>query len=176
VEVYLAPEDLDVPESWQGTLAGEWTKVWVTMGGTIGVWLDGKCWLWSLSGQATWKHSTFIFNEALPDPSSIYNDNLSDATKRLVFRFYNTGVSGSIAIDNLSITGTNCIKPTSVSASNITTNSADISWTGSGNETAWNVLVSPVAVTDFTAVTPTATVFTASYSAAGLSPKTQYYV
>jgi hypothetical protein len=69
-----------------------------------------------------------------------------------------------------------CLRPTSVVVSNLGQISANITWTAGGSETSWNVFVSTVPVTDFSAVVPTATVSSTTYTAAGLTQNTQYYV
>ena len=45
------------------------------------------------------------------------------------------------AVDDVVIIGINsaCVKPSNLVVSNITTNSADINWTPSGDETTWNI-------------------------------------
>ena len=65
-----------------------------------------------------------------------------------------------------------CPQPSDLSASNITTETADISWTVGGAETAWNVEYGPVG---FTLGTGTL-VNTNPYTLSGLDPLTNYQV
>ncbi|MDR1653456.1 MAG: fibronectin type III domain-containing protein [Prevotellaceae bacterium] len=81
------------------------------------------------------------------------------------------------SVKNISVTALTCSSPTAVTVSNITLSSADIEWTPGASESAWNIIVSPTPVSDFTAVTPTATgLTTPSYTATELDAATIYYV
>jgi len=69
----------------------------------------------------------------------------SGLTKRIFFCWRNDSADGTqppAAVDNISITTTgivNCNPPTNVTSSNVTNNSATITWTPAGTETSWQV-------------------------------------
>lgn len=65
-----------------------------------------------------------------------------------------------------------------ISASNITSNSADISWKPSGSGTSWEVILSPdpLTATQLKNYTQAATVTDSSYNATGLMANKDYYV
>ncbi|MDR3327809.1 MAG: choice-of-anchor J domain-containing protein [Prevotellaceae bacterium] len=158
VQVFIIPSDMTLPTTWTGADASWMSGTDVTHLGTF-------------YGQSSWQHSSTAVNGSV----------LANKTRKIVFMFWcdaNYG-NGPVAIDNISITGTgtggNCVSPSAVAVSNITQTTADISWTAGGSETAWNVIVSPTAITDFTAVIPIAT-NSNSYAASGLSPSTLYRV
>lgn len=156
VEVFLIPEDLEVPTVWNRTVVSGW----ITDAGArrLGVFY----------GQSTWQYVRVIVDGSYA----------TNTTKKLVFMFScntNTG-NGPVSIDNLSIVGNDCVSPTSVVVSDITPIQAQISWSA-GSGSSWNVLVSPVPVSDFTVAVPTATAVSAPYyTATGLTANTQYYV
>ena len=55
-----------------------------------------------------------------------------------------TGISyeADLAIDYVQVASClNCVAPSGVMASNVTTNSADVSWTAGGTETEWMMVV-----------------------------------
>ncbi len=66
----------------------------------------------------------------------------------------------------------------SISVSNITSNSADISWKPKGSGTSWEVIVSPdpLTATQLKNYTQSATVTDSSYNATGLMANKDYYV
>ena len=75
----------------------------------------------------TWQHYKYTF------PNTVISD-LKNQTKKLVFFWYNDGSIASVgnvaaAVDNIELTGTNCLPPTAVNGGSITFNSAIISWT-----------------------------------------------
>ncbi|MDY0362959.1 MAG: fibronectin type III domain-containing protein, partial [Desulforegulaceae bacterium] len=90
--------------------------------------------------------------------------------KKLVFVWKNDGSGGngnSSIIDNILITTSNpCSAPTDLIASNITSNSADISWMSSGSEVAWQVREGEEG-------TPV-DIASTSYSISQLTPNTEY--
>jgi hypothetical protein len=71
-----------------------------------------------------------------------------------------------------------CIEPTGVQVADVTTNSATISWTAGGSETAWDIYVTADAtIVPDDNTTPTATnINNNSYSLSNLSPGTIYFV
>ncbi len=89
---------------------------------------------------------------------------------KLVFVWKNDGSAGdgnSSIIDNILITTSNpCSAPTDLIASNITSNSADISWMSSGSEVAWQVREGEEG-------TPV-DIASTSYSISQLTPNTEY--
>ncbi|MDR1653319.1 MAG: Ig-like domain-containing protein [Prevotellaceae bacterium] len=110
--------------------------------------------------------SWFNNSVALPSPSATYQ-----------LKFEITAQDGQgLLIDDVNIGELiTCVVPSAVTSSNVTHESADISWTSDAS--AWNIIVSDVEITDFSSVTPTATGLTsASYTATGLDANTTYYV
>jgi hypothetical protein len=73
-----------------------------------------------------------------------------------------------------------CAHPTAVAVSSITQNTASITWTSpETNVTGWNVIVTPVAITDFSFIDPSITVHSVTaqpFTVTGLSASTSYYV
>lgn len=94
--------------------------------------------------------------------------------RKLVFLWRNNNMSGTqpgAIIDNISITTLGgvieeeCLAPTNVEVSQITSNSALVTWTPQGNETAWQVKLNQGEVIDVT---------TPSYTLTNLLPATEY--
>jgi hypothetical protein len=94
--------------------------------------------------------------------------------RKLVFLWRNNNMSGTqpgAIIDNISITTLGgvieeeCLAPTNVAVSQITSNSALVTWTPQGNETAWQVKLNQGEVIDVT---------TPSYTLTNLLPTTEY--
>jgi hypothetical protein len=94
--------------------------------------------------------------------------------RKLVFLWRNNNMSGTqpgAIIDNISITTLGgvieeeCLAPTNVEVSQITSNSALVTWTPQGNETAWQVKLNQGEVIDVT---------TPSYTLTNLLPTTEY--
>ncbi|MDR1653134.1 MAG: T9SS type A sorting domain-containing protein, partial [Prevotellaceae bacterium] len=108
----------------------------------------------------------FNTSVALPSPSATY---------QLKFEVTANGGLG-VLIDDVNIGELiTCVAPSALIVSNIGSETADISWTS--DATTWNVIVSPVQITDFTTVTPTAQgLTTPSYHATELEETTTYYV
>ena len=106
--------------------------------------------------------------------------SISAGTYNLVFMWANDGSGGTqppASVDNISITQITCPVVSDLEASNITTASAEITWTERGTATAWDVVLSATALTDeqLAAATPEA-VDAASYQATGLTANTPYYI
>ena len=82
-----------------------------------------------------------------------------------------SGTQPGAIIDNISITTLGgvieeeCLAPTNVEVSQITSNSAHVTWTPQGNETAWQVKLNQGEVIDVT---------TPSYTLTNLLPETEY--
>ena len=122
----------------------------------------------TFSGNLDWQHSSTEIS-------------LERGTYNLVFFWKNDGSAGSnppAAIDNISIVKVSCPQISGITASNITTESATISWTERGSAGSWEIIVSEDELDedDLEAASPTATVSSTSYPATGLSIATAYYV
>ncbi|MDR3327915.1 MAG: T9SS type A sorting domain-containing protein [Prevotellaceae bacterium] len=68
-----------------------------------------------------------------------------------------------------------CFKPTNVSVPVINQTSANITWTAGASESAWDVIISPTAISDLDNVQAIG-VITPYYTATNLSPSIVYYV
>ncbi len=112
---------------------------------------------------STWTERTVVFN------------NYAGTGAFIAFKNAYTTTSSYAYIDNLVIEEIpSCIKPNQLSASNMTTNSADLSWNERGTATAWNIEYGP---SGFTPGTGTGTVVNATtnpYTLTGLSASTTY--
>ncbi|MDC6470699.1 fibronectin type III domain-containing protein, partial [Flavobacteriales bacterium] len=69
-----------------------------------------------------------------------------------------------------------CPKPTNLTASNITSNSADLSWTAGGTETSWNIEYSFAGFTQGTGNLSTISVINPTITGLNSSSNYQYYV
>ncbi|WP_298756054.1 choice-of-anchor L domain-containing protein [uncultured Psychroserpens sp.] len=77
-------------------------------------------------------------------------------------------------VDNVQVYNSTCNFPSGITVTNITSTTADISWTAGGTETNWEIVVQPLGTGEPTgAGTPTAT---NPYTVTGLSPITQYEI
>ena len=114
----------------------------------------------------------------------VHNDNTTANRTRYHYRdessynIANPNVTGSLSsnVNNIRFTfcdHTPCATPVAVTASNITDNSADISWSAGGAEAAWELQYRPVQDTGWTAVAP---LTTATVHLAGLAASTAYRV
>ena len=104
--------------------------------------------------------------------------DLSSYSGTVIFKITGTrgaSYTGDIAIDNFEVKeAPSCPDPTGLTASNVTSTSADLAWTAGGTETAWNV---EYGLTGFTLGSGTLTsTTTPSYSMSGLSDNTSYDV
>lgn len=133
----------------------------------VEVW-DGS--VWTLESSYSGDNSDWVFVTA----------DLSSYTGVIKVRFIvdQTGMTNStfyndIMIDDVQVRETpNCPAPSALSASNITSTGADLSWTANGSETAWDI---ELGLKGFTPTgTPTASGVTNPYSASGLSSITAY--
>ncbi len=108
----------------------------------------------------------------MPNPNTT-----PDATSaaKLVFVWKNDASSGTqpgAVIYNVSIAPLTCPKPTGLTVSNVTVNSADLAWTAGSSETQWNVEYKEVGATTWISNTTS----TPSYQLTGLSSITTYDV
>jgi hypothetical protein len=103
----------------------------------------------------------------VPDWSShnIILNNVAGTSKKIVFYWENDGGWGtqpSAAIDNIMIGGSSCGQPTMLSASDITTNSATLHWSQSGEASSWTVFYKAASEEEYDSVsvsgTPTCTI------------------
>ncbi|MBO7651371.1 MAG: hypothetical protein J6S84_01470, partial [Bacteroidales bacterium] len=107
---------------------------------------------------------------------------LDATTYHLVFYWKNSnsgnGYQPPAAVDNISITKVSCVAVTSITATDITGESATISWTERGSAENWEIVVS-VTELDVTALENNeniVSVTSPSYSATSLTKRTTYYV
>lgn len=66
----------------------------------------------------------------------------TDGVRRIYFMWHNDGSAGTTppaAVDNIYIANITCPTPTNVNVANITTNSAEVSWTENGSASNWTV-------------------------------------
>ncbi|GLB48776.1 choice-of-anchor L domain-containing protein [Neptunitalea lumnitzerae] len=101
------------------------------------------------------------------------------AGQTIYLQFKQTAVDGPLgdmAIDLLRIEacGNFCITPTSITTSDITDTSVDISWTSNGNETLWEYVIQPAGTGIPTSGTEVTT--TSLDDISGLTPDTDYEV
>ncbi|MBR4585084.1 MAG: fibronectin type III domain-containing protein, partial [Bacteroidales bacterium] len=101
-------------------------------------------------------------------------------TYNLVFYWRNDTGGGDnppASVDNISVTKITCPVVADIETDNITTTSADITWTERGPATAWDVVFSDTTLTDaqLASATPV-NVTAASYQATGLTQNTPYYI
>ena len=83
--------------------------------------------------------NTVHIDAVMPNPNP---NATSTATAKLVFVWKNDNMIGAqpaAIISNVSVSALTCPKPTSLTASNITETSADLTWVAGGEETAWNL-------------------------------------
>jgi hypothetical protein len=104
-------------------------------------------------------------------------DNVAGTAKQIVFYWYNNGwnLYGdnhlAAAIDNISLSGISCAQPNGLTATDITSDGATLSWNEVGSATAWTLYYRAAGSTDpFTEIQTTDT----SYSLNGLTANTDY--
>ena len=79
--------------------------------------------------------------------------------------------SGYVLVDNVAVTELpSCIPPTDLSITNITSNSADLSWTARGKETAWTLYYKKSSASEYTSIV----VNENPYTLTGLDAATAY--
>ena len=86
-------------------------------------------------------------------------DNVQGTSKQIVFYWYNFGWNNTgedlnppAAIDNIVISGSSCGQPNNLTASNITTDSATLSWNEVGVATSWTLYYRQAGATSYTSV------------------------
>lgn len=100
----------------------------------------------------------------------------ADDASRIAIRYSGSSSSSASAyIDNIHVFVTpSCIEPTAITASNITANSAEISWTAGGSETVWKLQYSTDG-SNWTNANSGNDITTNPYTLSGLSANTTYY-
>ena len=154
-----------------------------TSSGTIGS-DDAVYIMQSVDNGTTW---TIIYTWDASNSPSNTGDNVtidiasvtSATTKFAVFALEGTTSGGDFDffVDNFAVrTPPSCLAPSSnsLSAANITTSAADVSWTAGDSETAWNIEYGPEGFTQGTGTTVAVT--TNPYTITGLSSNTSYDV
>ena len=98
-----------------------------------------------------------------------------DGAYFIAFKHSGTNTYDGNYVDLVSVYVTpTCLEPTSVSASSITSNSASISWTNGGSETAWKLQYSTDG-SNWTDANGGADITTNPYTLSGLASATTYY-
>ena len=114
----------------------------------------------NLNNEANWKNETFVLGASY-----------AGSVKRLYFLWYNDYSVGSnppAAIDNITITSENCVRPTNLEVSNVLSDGATITITpGHDTDTEWEVML----VSD---TTVTVTTGTLTFDVTNLTPATHY--
>lgn len=108
--------------------------------------------------------STWIVGQEVIIPNAFAGTN-----SRIVFEWTNDGGTGTqnpAAVDNINLTVVNCPAPTALNATNITTTSAELSWTETAIATDWEIQYG--VATFFPNAGPTISTNSNSYSLAGL--------
>ena len=130
---------------------------------------DGSTWtndVWMLSGQQ---------QTSRDDPWAEATVYFSNSVTQIRFRaIRGSGFRCEIAVDDILLEeGPSCRPPTSLSTSNITGDSVDLSWTENGSATTWNIEYGPTGFTQGQGTIVQAT-STPSYTLTGLSSTTDY--
>ena len=103
----------------------------------------------------------------------VFFNNYTGTGQYIAFSVSYGASSAVVYIDNLVInTIPSCPRPTFPTSGNITTTSADLSWTEYGNATSWEIEYGPVGFTQGTGTFATAS--TIPFTLNGLNPSTQY--
>ena len=115
----------------------------------------------------------YTTNSSVASWTNIVVDLPSYAGQTVQVGFRGTSVYGytNPHIDNLVIQeAPSCVEPNSLTANNVTTSSADLSWIAVGTETTWNLKWGPTGGTMTTVVVSA----NPTYSLTGLTPNTAY--
>ncbi len=112
-----------------------------------------------------------LFSRSVNVPASV----LGNSTVYIIFRHHNCTDEWRLGIDNIAVNvAATCPAPPAISinSSNVSTNSADISWLPAANETEWNIEYGALgfSIGSGTFVNTTAT----TYSLTGLNPSSAY--
>ena len=98
---------------------------------------------------------------------------------KLVFYWENDGSVNNdppVAIDNIVFSAPTCPVPLNLAVSNITSSSADFSWTADASQSMWDVMISESPITNFDAASGNEiSVSTNPYTFTGLTAETPYY-
>lgn len=106
-------------------------------------------------------------------------DYLGNYGKYIAFKVGNLDKSTMVAIDNISLTASDCFAPQMVKADSIRAHAARISWTEMGKSVSWKVRIVTEQLTDEQLAVPQPTDSTSgskSVNVYGLQPATTYYV
>ncbi len=129
---------------------------------------DGTTWtndVWAMSGEQQTSDS---------DPWLEANVYFANNVTQIRFRaIRGSGFHGDIAIDDIVIgEAPTCPHPSSLTVSNVTSDSADLSWTENGSATTWNIEYGPAGFTQGQGTTISVT--SNPYTLTGLSSATSY--
>lgn len=94
------------------------------------------------------------------------------ANARIAFQWYYNSSYYSCCIDDIEVTENLCEEPTNLSVSNITINSADITWSAGSYETEWTLEYKETTANDWTPIICS----TNSYLLPGLLSNTEYQI
>ena len=98
---------------------------------------------------------------------------LSGTGKHIAFKHVSKSSSYALYLDDVTVgVISNCIKPSNVAASDISTNNATISWTENGTATTWNIEYGPAGFTLGTGTIINSV--TNPYTLTGLTTSTEY--
>jgi hypothetical protein len=123
------------------------------------------------SGTALLSQSNFVSDWTHVD---YLLENVVGTAKKIVFYWKNDSYGGTnppAAVDNITIIGNTCAQPNQLTATNITTNSADLSWNEVGTTNAWTVYYKAESDNDYASVAVSGT---ASHTLSGLNADTYY--
>ena len=106
----------------------------------------------------------------------VLND-VQNSTKNIIFRWTNDDDDWddnqpAAAIDNISITGSDCMTPSNLVVGEVTETTANISWSQEGEVSSWNVKYKPTTSSEWQSVEVSET----SYTITGLDAGTSYNV
>ena len=158
MRAFLVPADVTFT-------AGSATGITTTNVPSRWIALDGSM---KLNLQSTWQD---VQRTISVDSAGMYN---------LVFYWVNNASGGTqapAAVDNVSVAEVSCPSVANVVVSDVTNNSANITWTERGDATAWQIIVSPTALTptQLASATPV-DLSVPSYTATDLTQTTTYHV
>ncbi|MBP5574056.1 MAG: fibronectin type III domain-containing protein, partial [Bacteroidales bacterium] len=130
---------------------------------------------WTILRQWDNAGSEYVLNNLNPSPATVTYDLSSYAGQNIAVAFYaestSSNADNNLHIDNVSIDYIpSCQKPTDLNATNITANSAELSWVANSGETAWTLYWKESGATDYTEVANA----TNPYTLNGLAAATNY--
>ena len=122
--------------------------------------IDGLAWDTLQSYSMTTSSTSTTTPSTFPNEAVVSLANYAGQTVQLQF-FANANYgSGAIWVDNLAIYDASCVKPTDLTASEITTNSVDLAWEAEEGQTTWQVEYKKSAESDWIAVEATENPYT----------------